>query len=198
MITTIIFDLSEVYLQGMKGTEERLNLKYKTRLENFNFMHSKPANHFFRGQITETEFWEGIISEFDLKITVKKLKEIVRENFKEIDGTRTIIEKLKNNGYKLGLLSNQAKEWVNYCEKQYDFHKLFHSRMYSFEISVCKPEKRAYELMLDRLQAKPEECLYIDDYDVNLMPAKKLGLVTLQFENSEKLKTDLKKLNIRF
>ena len=70
--------------------------------------------------------------------------------------------------------------------------------MYSFEISVCKPEKRAYELMLDRLQAKPEECLYIDDYDVNLMPAKKLGLVTLQFENSEKLKTDLKKLNIRF
>ena len=85
MITTIIFDLSEVYLQGMKGTEERLNLKYKTRLENFNFMHSKPANHFFRGQITETEFWEGIISEFDLKITVKKLKEIVRENIKEID-----------------------------------------------------------------------------------------------------------------
>ena len=181
----------------MKGTENRLNLRYGTRLENFDFMHSKPANQFFRGHISEIKFWKGIIEEFNLKVAVSELKKIVRENFKEIDGTRDIIEKLKKNGYKLGLLSNQAREWVDYCEKQYDFHKLFNSRMYSFEISVCKPEKRGYNLIMGKLKAKPEECLFIDDYDVNLTPAKKLGLATLQFENSEKLRRDLRKLDIK-
>lgn len=197
MITTIIFDLSEVFLQGMKGTEERLNIKYGTKLQNPAFMHAKVAKKFFRGQITETEFWEGIIREFDLNVTISELKKIVRENFREIDGTRTIIEELKKNGYKLGLFSNHAREWVDYCEKLYDYHKLFHSRMYSFEISACKPEKRGYELIVEKLKVRPEECLFIDDYDVNLIPARELGLTTLQFENSKQLKTDLKKMKIR-
>jgi HAD superfamily hydrolase (TIGR01509 family) len=198
MITTIIFDFSEVCLRGMKGTEERLNIKYGTKLGNPMFMHSKVASKFFRGEISEIKFWEGIIKEFNLKISVAQLRKTVRENFREIEGTRAIIEKLKKNGYRLGLFSNQAREWAIYCEKHYDYHKLFHSRLYSFEISVCKPEKRGYKLIMDKLRVTPEECLFIDDYDVNLVPARELGLATLQFENSEKLRTDLKKLKIKF
>jgi putative hydrolase of the HAD superfamily len=197
MITTIIFDLSEVYLQGMKGIEDRLNLKYGTKLKNPTFMHTKLANQFLCGAITETKFWGGIIKEFDLKASISELKKIVRKNFREIDGTRIVIEKLKKNGYKLGLLSNQAKEWADYCEKLYDFHKLFHSRSYSFEIAMCKPEKRAYTLIMDKLQVMPNECLFIDDYDVNLIPAKELGLTTLQFENSKKLRRELERLDVR-
>lgn len=142
MITTIIFDLSEVYLQGMKGTEDRINKIYGTNLKEATFMQTKAAKQFFHGEITEKMFLESIIKEFHLNNTVSELKKLVRENFNEIEGTREIIETLRKKGYRLGLLSVHGKEWIDYCEKRFDFHKLFHSRLYSFEVAVSKPKKK--------------------------------------------------------
>lgn len=196
MIKTIIFDLSEVFFQGMKGTESRLNKRYGTNLHSSTFMVSKAAVRFFHGQITEDIFWKEIIKEFKLSNTVVELKEIVRENFIEIDGTRVIVEKLRKNGYRLGLLSVNGKEWVDYFEKNFNFHKLFDLRMYSFEVAVSKPDSKAYQLFLEKSKSKSEECVFIDDSETNLVSARQLGMETIQFLNAKQLESDLKKLNI--
>lgn len=43
----------------------------------------------------------------------------------------------------------------------------------------CKPDPRAYERMLELLQARADECMLIDDSPRNLLPAKKLGMTTV-------------------
>ena len=44
----------------------------------------------------------------------------------------------------------------------------------------CKPEDEAYTIALDVIgQVNPQECVFIDDREVNLNPARSMGLYTI-------------------
>ena len=197
MITTVIFDLGEVYLNGIKGIERHLeNILGIPVNEIYPKINGKELRDLFLGKITENLFWKKVIKRNGWKITAKDLKIAIRKNFSEVEGTREIIEKLKNLGYKLGLLSVHAKEWIDHLEKLYDFHKLFDSKVYSFEIKIGKPDERAYLAILKKLKAKPQECLFIDDHERNIVVAEKLKINSILFKNPNQLKKDLLKFNI--
>lgn len=197
MITTIIFDLGEVYLYGLFKAYEPLSKILKISVEEINrILQGEDLQAFFHGKISEEEYWGRIIVKNGWKIKIKNLKDLVRECFKEVDGTREIIEKLKEKGYRLGLLSVHTKEWVDYCEKKFEYHKLFHSRLYSFEVELCKPDKRIYLLLLEKLKSRPEECLFVDDMIKNVEAAEELGIKAIQFKSAKHLEDDLIKLNI--
>jgi epoxide hydrolase-like predicted phosphatase len=197
MITTIIFDLGEVYLYGLFKAYEPLSKSLKISTEKIhNILQGEDLQIFFHGKISEDEYWKRIISKNQWKISIKDIKKIVRKSFKEVEGTREIIEELNKKGYKLGLLSVHTKEWVDHCEKKFDYHKLFHSKLYSFEVALCKPDKRVYELLLEKLKSKPKECLFIDDMIKNVEAAEELGIKAIQFKDAEHLKSELNKLKI--
>ncbi|MEA3459099.1 MAG: pyrimidine 5'-nucleotidase [Chloroflexota bacterium] len=50
---------------------------------------------------------------------------------------------------------------------------------------ISKPAPQAYQLALEILDAKGEECLIVDDNARNLMPAKKLGMTTVLVDNND-------------
>jgi putative hydrolase of the HAD superfamily len=197
MVSTIIFDLSDVYLGGMFGIEERIATLTGEQVPTNSFHTLPEAISFFHGEITEDVFWQKIIERYYLKhINVEGLKQLVRNQMVEIEGTRSIIERLRDKGYKLGLLSVNAKEWVEHYEKTFDYHRLFHSRLYSFEVGISKPDPKSFELILGKLQVPASECLFIDDYDVNIQSAQALGLQTIQFHTAQQLEEELQKLQI--
>jgi len=197
LITTIIFDLAEVYLQGIIGVEHRLvpilgveAKKVATGLR------GSDLTELFHGKITEEEYWLRVIEKNNWKIDVATLKRIVRDNFTEIKGTREVIERLREKGYKLGLLSVHTREWIDYCGQKFDYHRLFDSTLYSFEVAASKPDKKVYALILKKLKSKPDECIFIDDNLKNLIPARELGITTIRFKNPAQLRKDLAFLGI--
>ncbi len=197
MITAIIFDVGEVYLKGFLGVESHFKPIPGTKpSEIYPKLLGKELDSLFRGKITEEEYWSKIIKKNNWKTDVESLKKAARENFEEIEGMREIIEKLKERGFKLGLLSVHAKEWIDYCEKKFDYHKLFHSTLYSFEVGLRKPEKRIYELLLKKLGLKPEECIFIDDKLKNLVAAEELDMKTIHFKNASQLENELRKVGV--
>ena len=196
MITTIIFDLSEVYLRGMQGIEETISQESNSFIPK-DFIHTqREAEEFFNGRITENEFWQSLVEKNKWNISVERLKSMVRDQMTEIEGTREILESLKEKGFKMGLLSIHGKEWVDHLEQKFDYHKLFHSRTYSFEVGVGKPDPRAFELIIEKLKVEPFECLFVDDYEVNVHAARELGIQGIIFENAEQLEKDLSLLGI--
>lgn len=197
MIKTIIFDLAEVYLKGFYGVEdyleEILNMKpddIKDKLQGPEF------RLLMEGKVTEDEFWDKLIQRNEWNIETDKFKKAIRENFDEIEGTREIIETLKEKGFKLGLLSDHSREWIEHCNDKFDYHKLFHSTQYSFEVECCKTDKETFELLLEKLDEKPENCLFIDDSKKNISTAKSIGLNTIQFKNPDQLKKELTSFSI--
>lgn len=195
MITTIIFDIGEVYLKGIVGSAKYVQQKTSIPISDYYF-YEKEFDQLILGQITEDAYWKAIIKKNSWSISIKDLKKSARKNFKEIRGTRKIIEGLRQKGYKLGLLSNHVKEWVEYCELTYNYHKLFHKRVYSYEVGFSKPNKDIFLALLKKLKVKPEECIFIDDYLKNIEIARELGMNVIQFTSARNLKKHLLKLKI--
>jgi HAD superfamily hydrolase (TIGR01509 family) len=198
VITTVIFDLGEVYLQGFKGVNKRLApiLNLDPEAVRSALRGDENLTALFLGEISENEYWSRVIKRTGWNISVEKMEAIMRENFVGLEGTREIIEELKAQEYKLGLLSIHSKEWVEYCDRKFDYHKLFHSVLYSYEVHALKPEKRVYEMILERLGSSAGESLFIDNVEINLVPARELGMQTILFTDSKALKADLASLGI--
>lgn len=195
MIKTVIFDLSEVLLHGLLGVEDYLNQIYGLKVENSQWKIAE-MDKFFHGEITENMYWQAVIGKYGWTITVEQLYDAVRTNFYEIEGTRLVIEELKHNGYALGLLSVHSREWIEYCEREFGYHKLFDSVMYSYEVAVSKPSKKAFELITEKMNVKAEECLFVDDSAVNIQSAKDLGMHVIQFIDAAQLRSELVELRL--
>ncbi len=195
MITTIIFDIGGVYLQGSVGSAKYVQRKLGAPVPEYYF-DEEEFYQLMLGRITEDIFWEAIIKKNSWKISTEDLKYSIRKNFKEVRGTRKIIEDLRKKSYKLGLLSNHAKEWVEYCELTHNYHKLFDQRIYSYMVGSSKPDPDIFLALLRKLDVKPEECLFIDDYIKNIEAANNLGMKTIQFTSAKNLKNKLSTLKI--
>jgi len=197
MIKAIIFDLSEVLLTGFKETELEIEKIVGQRWEDVHKnLHGEEMNLFFIGKLSEEVMIKKIIDKNNIPLTLTEFKRTIRNNFKEIEGTREIILELKKMNFKIGLLSVHGKEWVDHCEKKFNYHKFFNPIVYSFETSLCKPDKKSYTHILNLMSARPEETLFIDDSKTNIASAKELGINTILFKTPEQLRLELKNFDI--
>lgn len=202
-IKYIIFDISEVVLTGIKDASFALIEKYNlNNISHHDLGFNKRATpliipifeDFCHGKISEDEYLTEVLKAYPQIGNIEDLKQHIRSYFKEIEGTREIILRLKKLNYKIALLSVHAKEWVDYCEEKFHFHKLFDVHSYSHETKVSKPDPLAFKDVLDKLQAKANECLFIDDQQRNLDSAKELGFATILFTDAQNLKIELNNL----
>jgi putative hydrolase of the HAD superfamily len=91
------------------------------------------------------------------------------------DATATLSQ-LKNQGYKLGLVSNCSIE-IPILWHETAFAKLIDTPIFSGRVHLRKPDTRIYYLACERLGVMPEICLYIGDgEDHELAAAAKVGL----------------------
>ena len=109
----------------------------------------------------------------------------------EEKNTVNILEAL-NKQYSIWLLSNtNPKHIQDEIEKRYLFPSLVNGSVYSFDVGVRKPEKEIYEIAMQRANANPQECLFIDDLLENIQAAKQIGIEGIHFISSEQLKQEL-------
>ena len=114
----------------------------------------------------------------------------------EEKNTVNILEAL-NKQYSIWLLSNtNPKHIQDEIEKRYLFPSLVNGAVYSFDVGVRKPEKEIYEIAMQRANANPQECLFIDDLLENIQAAKQIGIEGIHFISSEQLKQELVRLGI--
>lgn len=88
------------------------------------------------------------------------------------------IKKLKKQGYNIHLLSNtNDAHWQYIAEKHFGgkTEDYFDTLFLSQEMHMSKPNDDIFIAVLDRLAAKADECLFIDDAQANVDAAKALG-----------------------
>jgi len=56
---------------------------------------------------------------------------------------------------------------------------------------VAKPDPAIYKLLLDRIHRPPDQCLFIDDSERNILVADRLGFQTIHFSSPDLLLADL-------
>lgn len=186
MIETVLFDLSEVYLTGMKGVEKEIaravGIDEETVWRQLNGERDIKVIALFQGCISEAEYWNSIMEQHNYpprvgeQPTMTFLESAMRRNFMEIPGTKDAILAVKRRGYKIGLLSDHAREWVDYCEEQFPVGELFETRCYSFRIGATKRHEISFRYAMKMLGADPDTTLFIDDNSKNLAIAQNAGI----------------------
>lgn len=116
-----------------------------------------------------------------------------------IHASVTLLTSLHAKQYPLYALTNFAEEtFFTHIrhDAKYNFLNLFTDIVVSGVEKVIKPNPKIYEILLQRNNLDPKNCIYIDDSKANLAPAQELGMTTIHFTSSKELADELCSLNI--
>lgn len=103
-------------------------------------------------------------------------------------GMERLLNDAKKAGYKLYLLSNINIQFSENRAKV-DKLKLFDGIGLSSEIKHVKPEPVIYNTLLERNNLKPNECIFIDDRQINVDGGEAVGIKGYLFDgDAEKLR----------
>jgi len=135
----------------------------------------------------------------NLKTTKKNLEKlyltIYRRKHKRNRKLYNFALKLKKKGYKISILSDQwplSKDAIVFRE----YYSNFNPVIISTEVGFRKPDPKIYYLLLEKLKIIPQEILFIDNRDWNLVTAKKIGMHTILFKDNKQFFKEFKKFGI--
>ena len=179
----IVFDLGGVVF----GRDPR---KWEPEfMEFFAFIHAEKMPEFWvdydRGTLTLDEVVRILSREkaCDERVTARFIRDAI-DRQEEIVETRALVGDLKRVGYKLYVLSNMSREFIDFLRKM-PVYRCFDGEVISCEEQVVKPEPEIYRRLLDRYSLDPADTLFIDDRPVNLEAARTFGISTFLFRHRE-------------
>lgn len=111
-----------------------------------------------------------------------------------------LIEKLRKNGYKIYVLSNNNHETFKYLLTT-KLKDLIDEWIVSCDYHIGKPMPEFYNVLFTKCNILPEESFFVDDRENNIQAGKALGMKGHIFNYREdgiqKLVEDLKKNNVK-
>ncbi|MDE6445236.1 MAG: HAD family phosphatase [Alistipes sp.] len=170
----IVFDLGGVLFARnvKKCTQEFIDF--------FAFVRRDPMPHFWeeydRGASTLEEV-TGTLCEMH-GCSRAKCEEFLRRSIEmqePVEPTEKLVRDLKAAGYGLYVLSNMSCEFIEFL-RRFPVYGLFDGEVVSCEEHTVKPERRIYEILLDRYGLDPRETLFVDDRPANIAAAERLGI----------------------
>ena len=104
------------------------------------------------------------------------------DRFKLYDDVPAALDHFKEDlRLKLALVSDTSPLLLTFFKK-YDLLKYFDAVSVSFRHGVLKPAPVMYEYALEELSVRPEEAVFTDDMDKNLLGAEALGIQAVKME----------------
>ena len=104
-----------------------------------------------------------------------------------------LLPELKKRGFKLYYLSNFPSDIFDEIKDGNPFFRNFDGGLISAEVKHSKPDIRFYRILFEKYGIVPEESLYIDDNESNVLAAKSLGMQVIHLSETESLKEKLSK-----
>ena len=107
-----------------------------------------------------------------------------------------MIKQLSIN-YIVAIASNSNSDYLRDLFKKENLNNLFEKIFISGEIGFSKPTEKFFEYMVNELNLKPNEIIFIDDNIQNIESAKNLGFYSIHFEDAIRLKEKLSELDVK-
>jgi len=100
---------------------------------------------------------------------------------------------LKEN-FQLGILSNAGDQSRSLITDVLHLDRHVDQIIISAEEGVIKPDEKIYRIAMTRLDTKPGQTLFIDDYYDNVQAAKKLGMRGILFTENQRTIREIREI----
>lgn len=141
------------------------------------------------GRMTEARFLEllssQLSSQLDREVTLHGFGERYFEHLHPNEQMVGYMRELRARGYKLAICTNNVREWEQLWRAKLPVDEIFEVVVDSAFVGTRKPERRIYEMTLERLGVSPETALLIDDIELNCDAARELGIEAVWFRSND-------------
>lgn len=191
-IDTVIFDIGGVLVQGAS---------VGALLRGAGIQYGECEREYWQrvktGQISEDNFFRALLNDDSL---ARVAKEDMR---KYVQGAQRgpaceLAFKVQELGVHRGIISNHVAPWAYGSLKAVGVDKVFEGFpvLISDEVRLAKPDRRIYELALERLDRPAERCVFIDDKQKNVDAARELGMQAVLCKEKETVYLSLRALGL--
>ena len=98
--------------------------------------------------------------------------------------TATLIKDLKRAGYRLFVLSNMSRDFIDFLRQQ-EVYANFEGDVVSCEVGIVKPMSQIYDILLEKFSLDAEETIFIDDRRENVDAAAAKGISVFHFDRND-------------
>jgi putative hydrolase of the HAD superfamily len=92
---------------------------------------------------------------------------------------------LRDRGYRLAICTNNVREWEPLWRAKLPVDEIFGVVVDSAFVGTRKPERRIYEITLERLRVPAGAALLLDDVEQNCEAALEMGIRAVWFRSTE-------------
>jgi glucose-1-phosphatase len=140
------------------------------------------------GAISTAEFYEGLRRELSLDADDAAITSAWNAMLLGVyPGRNALTWRLKQK-YRLGMLSNTNDLHIQYVKPECrELFSLFDKLFFSYELGVRKPDAAIFQKVLQEMDCKPHEVLFVDDSHQHIEAARALGIQTLWLQHPDSL-----------
>jgi len=194
-IDTIIFDLGNVIINFDHNIALKKISNYSPKDINQIYklvFSSVLIEDFEKGLITPQDFFSNLRRTLCLEnLDYSEFVPIWNEIFTENKDVSNIIQILKENNFKIILITNVNKLHLDYVKSTFKILNKIDKIIASCEVGIRKPEPQIYQLVQKIADKKASDLIYIDDLVELTEAAKGLGFSVINFDNANQLKNEL-------
>jgi len=191
-ITTILFDFGGV-LYKMPDPKvidkwtKLLRLKSTPELTAMlaNPHESELVKDICLGKISEEEVWGMIGKKWSINLGL--IRRIRRNFLSKRSLNHEMVEYMASlqEDFQMGILSNAGDQARLLMTDVLHLDRYVDEIIISAEEGVIKPDEKIYQIAMDRMDTRPDQTLFIDDYYDNVQAAEKLGMKAIHFTGNE-------------
>jgi putative hydrolase of the HAD superfamily len=147
-----------------------------------------------RGEIAEAEFARRLGRQLGDGFDLVRLRDLYLDRIEPNPPMIRYVGELRARGLRTALLTNNVREWEPlWRAKLPELDEIFELVVDSAFVGMRKPERRIYELTLERLGGglHPDQCLFVDDLEINCEAARAFGMTAVRFDHAEQAIAEL-------
>ena len=198
-IRAIFWDVGGVLLTNAwdRAQRERALEQFKLDQEEFHDRHEMVVSSLERGKIGFDEYLDRTIFYRPRPFAREVFKDYVFSLSQPYREVLALAEELAKSGrYFMATINNESRELNLYRIQTFGLREIFSVFVSSCFVGLRKPEEGIYRLALEITQKLPGDCCFIDDRALNLECARQMGMHTVEMQDVEQLRRELRKLEV--
>ncbi len=196
-ITTVISDFGGVLttplVQSFAAVQDETGIPFEElgkamgRIEEEDGKH--PLYELEMGKLSEVDFLgklgDALEPALGHRPELHRFREIYFEALHPNPPMIELMREAKDGGHRMGMLTNNVREWEPLWRSMLPVDEIFEVVVDSGFVGCRKPEPEIYEITLERLGVSADQCLFVDDVDVNCEAARELGMSAVHYKHND-------------
>lgn len=151
-------------------------------------------DNLFTALMQKESFWHEYAAQHNRKLPsdwMEQLRKREKLFIEPMPGMLELIAELKAKGFIIALLTDTTRVRSDFYRSR-GFYQPFEPAILSCDYDLRKPDPRLFEILLAKLKLPAGECVFIDNREINVSGAWRIGLPAILFQSFSELIQDLK------